>query len=106
MKGYILGKLFFLNISTYAQEIILFDALIEVPVSYNCSVFEDPKHLFSEKDILSPNFQKNFQKTKLLIPNFGYETADIWLKINLKNTSTKHWFLEIDNPRINHLSFF
>jgi signal transduction histidine kinase len=106
MKRYILGILFLLNISTYAQDIILSDALNEAPVSYNCSVFEDPNHQFSEKDILSPDFQKNFQKTKLSIPNFGYTSSDIWLKFNLRNNSSKHWFLEIDNPRINHLSFF
>jgi signal transduction histidine kinase len=106
MGKLILGLLFLLNLPLQAQNITLTDALNEVPVSYNCSVFEVQKNLFSEKDILSPDFQKNFNKTLLLIPNFGYGTSDIWLKINLKNNSTKHWFLEIDNPRINHLSFF
>jgi signal transduction histidine kinase len=106
MKRYILGILFLLNTSTYAQEITLSDISNEVPVGYNCSVFEATNHQFSEAAILSPNFQKNFQKTTLSIPNFGYSTSDIWLKINLKNKSIKHWFLEIDNPRINHLSFF
>jgi signal transduction histidine kinase len=105
-KIYILGLLFWLSSSTYAQEIILSKESDEIPVSYNCSVFEDVNKHFSEKDILSPNFQKNFQKTRLSIPNFGYGTSDIWIKINLKNNSSKHWFLEIDNPRINNLSFF
>jgi signal transduction histidine kinase len=105
-KIYILGLLFWLSSSTYAQEIILSKEFDEIPVSYNCSVFEDVNKHFSEKDILSPNFQKNFQKTRLSIPNFGYRTSDFWLKINLKNNSSKHWFLEIDNPRINNLSFF
>lgn len=106
MGKLIFGLLFLLNLPLQAQNITLIDTRNEVPVSYNCSVFEDPKNLFSEKDILSPDFQKNFNKTLLLIPNLGYSTSDIWLKIKLKNTSTKHWFLEIDNPRINHLSFF
>jgi signal transduction histidine kinase len=106
MKKLFWGLLFLLNLPLHAQEIILSDALNEVPVSYNCFVFEDPNHQFSEKDIPSPDFQKSFQKTTLSIPNFGYGTSNIWLKINLKNNSTKHWFLEIDNPRINHLSFF
>jgi signal transduction histidine kinase len=106
MRKLIFGLLFLLNTPTLAQEVTLSDNSNEVPVGYNCSVFEDPNHQFSEKDILSPNFQKNFQKTKLSIPNFGYTSSDIWLKISLRNTSSKHWFLEIDNPRINHLSFF
>jgi signal transduction histidine kinase len=106
MKKYIFGIFFLLDTSTFAQEVTLADNSNEMPVSYNCSVFEDPTHKFSAKDILSPNFQKNFQKTKLSIPNFGYTSSDIWLKINLRNNSSKHWFLEIDNPRINHLSFF
>ena len=102
----IIGLIFLLSFSTYAQEIILSNESNEVTVSYNCSIFEDLNHQFSEKDILSPDFQKNFQKTKLSIPNFGYGMSGIWLKINLKNSSSKHWFLEIDNPRINRLSFF
>jgi signal transduction histidine kinase len=106
MKKIIFGLLLLLNTSTFAQEVTLADNSNEMPVSYNCSVFEDPTHKFSEKDILSPDFQKNFQKTKLSIPNFGYTSSDIWLKFNLRNNSSKHWFLEIDNPRINHLSFF
>ncbi len=106
MKNQILGLLFLLNIPLSAQEIILSNESNEVHVAYNCLVFEDSNHQFSDKDILSSNFQKNFQKTNFSIPNFGYGTANIWLKINIKNTSTKHWFLEIDNPRINYLSFF
>jgi len=106
MKKYIFGILCLLSTSTNAQEIVLSDKYNEVPVGYSCSVFEDLNQQFTEKDILSPKFTKNFQKTKLSIPNFGYGTSDIWLKINLKNTSTKHWLLEIDNPRINHLAFF
>jgi signal transduction histidine kinase len=106
IKKYIFWLLFLLSSSTYAQEIILSDEADEVVVGYNCLVFEDANKQFSELDILNSNFQKNFQKTTLSIPNFGYGTSNIWLKINLKNTSTKHWFLEIDNPRINHLSAF
>lgn len=106
MKIYILFFLFWNNFNLIAQEIILSNAVNEVPASLNCLVFEDVNHQFSEHEILSHNFQKNFQKTKTTIPNFGYTTANIWLKIDLKNNSTKHWFLEIDNPRINHLSFF
>ena len=105
-KKYIFGLLFLLSFSTYAQEIILSNESNEVPVSYNCLVFEDANKTFSEHDILSYIFQKNFQKSTLSIPNFGYGNSDIWLKINLKNSSSKHWFLEIDNPRINDLSFF
>jgi 7TMR-DISM extracellular 2 len=106
MKRLMLGLFFLLQIPLLAQEITLIDALNEVAVSYNCLVFEDPNHQFSEQDIFSSDFQKNFQKTTLSIPNFGYGTSDIWIKINLKNNSTKHWFLEIDNPRVNYLSFF
>jgi signal transduction histidine kinase len=106
MIKHIFGLLLLLNTSTFAQEVTLADNSNEIPVSYNCSVFEDPNHQFSEKDILSPDFQKNFQKTTLSIPNFGYTSSDIWLKFSLRNNSSKHWFLEIDNPRINHLFFF
>ncbi len=106
MQRLFLGLLLLLKLPLLAQEIILSDTPDEVPVGYNCSVFEDPKHQFSGKDILSSKFTKNFQKTPLSIPNFGYTSHDIWLKIHFKNNSTKRWFLEIDNARINHLDFF
>ena len=102
----IFGLPFLLHFRINAQEIILSNKSDEVAVNYNCSVFEDYKHQFSEAAILAPNFEKNFQKTSLSIPNFGYTPNDIWLKFKIKNSSTKHWYLEIDNPRINHLSFF
>ena len=102
----IIGLIFLLSFSTYAQEIVLSNKSDEIPVNDNCLMFEDANKTFSEHDILSYIFQKNFQKSTLSIPNFGYGNSDIWLKINLKNSSSKHWFLEIDNPRINDLSFF
>ena len=103
---YIFGLIFLLSFSTYAQEISLSNSANQVSVGYDCSVFKDSGNRFSEADISLPDFQKNFRKTKMAIPNFGYGTNDIWLKINLKNNSSGHWFLEIDNPRINHLCFF
>ena len=59
----IIGLIFLLSFSTYAQEIILSNESNEVTVSYNCSIFEDLNHRFFENDILTPDFQKNFQKT-------------------------------------------
>jgi signal transduction histidine kinase len=103
---YIWAILILLSLSTYAQEIMLLNESDEIPVSYNCLIFEDINKQFSGQNISSPDFQKNFKKTPLSIPNLGYTSNDIWLKITLKNNSIKHWLLEIDNPRINHLSFF
>ena len=99
----LLFKLFLLiNLPTFAQEIRLTDADNEVPVGYGCEVFKDETKRFSEKDII----HQTFKNTDAFIPNFGYGNATIWLKIKVKNQSSKRWFLEIDNPRINHLSLY
>lgn len=106
MKKLIWGLFFLFQIPIFGQEIILSDKSNEIPLNLNCWTFQDKNHRFSDKDIQSIDFEKNFQKSTSIIPNFGYGTANIWLKIVLKKQSSKHWFLEIDNPRINHLSFF
>jgi signal transduction histidine kinase len=106
MKILIWGLFFLLQVPIFAQEITLSDTLNEIPLNLNCWTFQDKNHLYSAKDILSQQFEKSFQKNDSFIPNFGYGTANIWLKIAVKNQSSKRWFLEIDNPRINHLSFF
>ena len=106
MKKLIWGLFFLLKLPIFGQEIILSDTSNEIPLNLNCWTFQDENHLYSDRDVQSIDFEKNFQKSTSIIPNFGYSTANIWLKIVVKNKSSKHWFLEIDNPRINHSSFF
>ncbi len=102
MKKLIIGLFLIYSLPIFSQELVLTDAVNEVPVGYSCEVFQDETQRFSEKDILT----QHFNASNSSIPNFGYGTAAIWLKINVQNLSSKHWLLEIDNPRTNHLSVY
>ncbi|MDZ7898622.1 MAG: 7TM diverse intracellular signaling domain-containing protein [Arcicella sp.] len=102
---YFWGLLFLLNYPIFGQSILLTENNVEVPVGLNSYAFQDQSNLYSERDISSPIFQQNFTKSTSTIPNFGYGYTSIWLKIPFQNKSSKHWYFEIDNSRLNQVTF-
>ena len=105
MFKFFFGLLFSITIPISGQSVVLSDTSDEIPVGLNSYTFQDQSNLYSEKNILSPIFQRNFLKTTSAIPNFGYGRASIWLKIPFQNRSYKHWYFELDNPRVNRVLF-
>ena len=83
------------------KELLLTDASNRVSVEATCLGFKDDSQHFTEKDFGNATFEKQFKPFISSKPSFGYTNATVWLKIKVKSTTNKHWFLALDNPSTN-----
>jgi serine phosphatase RsbU (regulator of sigma subunit) len=49
-----------------------------------------------------------FEQSKTDIPNWGFNSTNIWIKINLKNTTQEisDWYLNLDSPTLSRADFY
>lgn len=105
MKNLLLITSIVFGYKAFSQpNIVLSNDNKEIKVRNQFYFFEDFLGKFSEGDIGKIQFENNFTAAKKA--SFAYSSATIWVKINLKNTSDKHWLLELDNPNMDKIEFF
>lgn len=99
----ILFWLFLVTMPTQALEpIVLRGAKSSVSVGMRCAILEDSRGTHTLQTIQNATF-KNVTSA---IPNSGYTTSVIWLKMNVLVNEKNLWYLEIDNPRLNEVTLY
>jgi signal transduction histidine kinase len=68
--------------------------------------YEDKSTQLTINHIIAPTFQPHFQLSSQTIPNFDITNATIWLKFQLRNSTSEKCFLEIDNPNIDSITIY
>jgi two-component system, sensor histidine kinase LadS len=93
--------------SLVGQSPLLFknaDSLVNV--GKNVFFLIDPSGKLDLNDILQPEINRQFQKSKDWVPNFGNTQSAIWAKLILRNETGLDIFLEIANPFLENIQFY
>ena len=70
-------------------------------------ILKDESKKLTIDDIVKEKYSKNFKKSKVLIPNYGYSKSAYWFRIRIKNkTKQKKWFLALNVFYQNHIEFY
>lgn len=95
--------LFLATMTAQALEpIVLGGSKSAVSVGVRCAILEDAQGTHTLHTIQNAIF-KNVTSD---IPNSGYTTSVIWLKMNVLMKTENSWYLEIDNPRLNEVTLY
>ena len=122
MKGNILHKKWtwaiaqeFLSISLlfltlFNLQEIKAQGLIELPIHGN-KILRGPNILFFKDPSGRMTFEqvqtKKFAETNSDIPNFGYSSSAIWVKVNVNNIAgSGHWGIVVENPNLNEIELY
>ena len=80
------------------------------PLSHEFSYLIDPTDKLTVQDVLKPAVQARFQPLlpEKPGPNFGFNTAVIWLRVTLDTAATapRDWLLEVAYPPLDHLDLY
>ncbi|ADU29022.1 ATP-binding protein [Evansella cellulosilytica] len=85
----------------------LFDNTKRIQLEEHISIFADINNAYTIDDIRSSSFEGTFELNQESIPNYGYTDTVYWVKVHLRNQSSKDiWLLEIDNATLDYLSLY
>ncbi len=68
--------------------------------------YDDPSAKLTVQQVIAPSFQPKFQLSSQTIPNFDITTSTIWLKFQVRNSTSQKCLLEIDNPNIDSITVY
>ena len=92
-----------LGISQTETNVVFSDKTERTPITYELGVYTDSSNLFSLKDVLRKEFNKNEQA----IPNLGTTQSTIWFKTKITNqTDADNLLLEIESPELDEVTFY
>jgi len=99
---FISGRLFSL------EPVTLTENMDKYPIGHHLEYLEDKDTKWTIKDVLSAQFSKDFVKSKVKTLTFGFTRSAYWLRFRIKNPLNKeyHWYLEVNNPRIDKIKLF
>ena len=79
-------------------------------LSHEFSYLIDPTGRLTVQDVAKPSVQARFQplRPQRPGPNFGFNTAAIWLRVTLDTAATapRNWLLEVAYPPLDHLDLY
>lgn len=75
-------------------------------IGKNVSFLKDPSQSLTFQQVLSPEFQQQFEVFMQDAPNFGNVQMAVWNKFSVINRSSKKWLLTVESYNIDTLSFY
>src|SRR5436305_14862908 len=101
------GFLCVISIQAFAQQVVVLSNNTSlVTIGKQIDVFEDPGEKLSFQQILSPQYQSQFQKSTQDVPNFGTHQSSVWCRIRVNDISQKDWVLNVDFPNLHSVILF
>ncbi len=91
----------------YAQDVLIIDGLEEIinPQKY-MFIYEDKSRTLKLEQILTSSLQEKFEPMPERIVNFGSSQSAIWLKLKVSIQTEKKYYLQIENPYLDSVSFY
>lgn len=86
--------------------ILLTDSTSLISIGKQVDVFEDPEGKLSFEQILSPEYQAKFQRSKQEVPNYGIKQTTVWCRMKIKSLTDKHWMLNVDFPNLDSVTLY
>lgn len=119
-KGFIAGILFFFTALLFGNYVPYIQGIDKEPDLHKLYTTTEKLNLYSSLSILevedknltieqisSPEYSKQFLPHNKAIPNYGYTTSTYWVRFEIDNQSSKHyWLLEVSYPPINQLTLY
>lgn len=114
MNRYIIASIFLLFIaifseSLFASAVVLKDEEGKIPLGKKLFYFEDQKGLLTIKDISSEKYEREWVKSNLEIPAFGFQNSAYWVKFKVKKAPSlinKTWYLQLDFPNMDSIDLY
>lgn len=80
-----------------ASPVVLTDEEGEYPLGLHLETLEDPPGQLTIQEIASPEFEAKFVPSQWDVPNFGYTNSAYWVRVPLRNESSRsdEWLLEV-----------
>lgn len=69
-------------------------------------LLEDKEGNLTIEDILKPEYQSLFVRSKKEIPNFIFSKSKVWVKLTVINSNKEELFLELSNLGIWYIDFY
>ncbi len=70
-------------------------------------ILVDQKNQFTIEDVAEGQYDEQFTQSTGGIPNFGYTSADYWVRFHLENASSlESWLLEIPYPPHDYITLY
>jgi two-component system, sensor histidine kinase LadS len=92
--------------SIFAQKILTVNSTKEVQLSGYIEVFDDTTFQLNLSEIITLQKQGKFKPLPKKELKYGISKANHWLHFRLNSTVENDLILELDNPRLNSVSFF
>jgi signal transduction histidine kinase len=93
----------FTNAQTFAT---LKDADEPLNITGETYFLQDSTRNLSISDVIKPETNRLFKRKPEKIPNFGYPTSPVWIKITLQNNLSEPAWLEFERPLIDSITLF
>ena len=95
--------LVFLSGVGLTQQVVIDDSFERVSIGKNVSFYQDKTGKLTidkvkELDSFNPSNEE--------VPNFGISRGNVWVKIEITNTSEKNYFLEVAQPTLDEVAFY
>lgn len=91
------------SVSSFAQTIVVSDAVESVPVTLSVEYYEDSSEALTIEEVLAPSFDVNFIPHDRELLNFGITSAAYWVRFNLDWSELEHGtqkILEFGPPKL------
>ncbi|MDH5680864.1 MAG: PAS domain S-box protein [Spirochaetota bacterium] len=80
----------------------------QYPLGHHLEILEDKNKQWTILDVTSDKLSKQFVKSKIKVPNFGFTNSAYWARFTVKNTLAKElkWYLEINYSTIEQINLY
>ena len=99
----ITSLLIFLSGIVFSQEVVIDDSFNRDAIGKKISVFQDKS---GELTIDEVQDLDAFNISEEEVPNFGISRGNVWIKIEVTNTTERDYFLEVAQPTLDEVAFY
>ena len=88
--------------------LVLTDEQGEYSLGRYLDILEDPTGELTIEDVTSPEYDSQFVRSQVAVPNYGFTDSAYWLRLRLRNKTnlTNQWLLEVNFPNLNYVDLY
>jgi signal transduction histidine kinase len=94
--------------SASLQPVVLTDGQGKYPLGLYLETLEDAGGKLTIDDVSSPAYEKQFLPSQAAVPNYGFSNSAYWVRIHLKNLTSKtdQWLLELGFANMHYADLY